>query len=304
MAKARVPVPGADGQLVQWDEQGRPYQNISNGERWFLPPSVATQGSLGQDPRARAYAERTPGPQQGGFWKGRGQWNSTEGEYQQPTNWGNIAGLGIGAAIGAEALPLILGGGGGAAASAAGSIPEIAVSSTPLAGVATPSIGSTLATAGGGKGIMGLGSLGKIFGTGGGKLDPTMMAIAGLSALTGGGDSGGGNQRQSFSEPGANTDPRQALNQAIEAILRTGQGLSERKPVSLRSSYVPRPAAPISLPGLSFQIGGGLGHDPALDDPTLLGLDRGTSGSTYDPFQSLATSKPKQPNPTRERSPR
>ena len=139
--------------------------------------------------------------------------------------------------------------------------------------------------------------LGKVFGGAKPKIDPTMAAMLGLSFLDGGGEEQ--QQMQSFRNPGSNADPVQSLEQALEGILRTGQGLQGRGPVKLRSSYVQAPPAPISLKGIPFQIGGGLGRDPALDDPSLLEGNRNASVMGMDPFQSLAKTTPGGSGPDR-----
>lgn len=118
--------------------------------------------------------------------------------------------------------------------------------------------------------------LGKVFGKGS-KLDPTQMALGGLSALFGGDD--GPPPLNSFHkgvDSGAArlVDPIQALYNAINASNNLGVGLNNRlqQGVNLRSSYVQPGPAPVSIPGLGFQIGGGLGTDPAFKDPSLLNL--------------------------------
>lgn len=122
----------------------------------------------------------------------------------------------------------------------------------------------------------------KLFGGKG--LDPTSLLLSGLSMF-------GGDQqpqrRESFNEPNSISDPRNSLYSSLSALFRLGQGMTERKPFTARSSYIPRGPEPVSIPGLGFQIGGGMGHDPALDDASLLtSPDRGTF--KYDPFQSIA----------------
>src|SRR3990167_853009 len=116
---------------------------------------------------------------------------------------------------------------------------------------------------------------GKIFGggkAGGSGLDPTMLALGGLS-MFGGGDEGP-QKRKSFEQANSITDPRQALYQALKGSNVLGEALSKRGPVKLRSSYAPPPPIAVNVPGVPFQIGGGLGRDPALNDPSLLEFDR------------------------------
>ena len=120
-------------------------------------------------------------------------------------------------------------------------------------------------------------------------LDPTTLLLGALSLFGGGG--GGTQERESFTEPGAITDPKQSLYQALQGLYRTGQGLTERKPVKMRSSYVAPPPVAVNIPGIPFQIGGGLGRDPALDNPDLLTAQGNNDIFKYDPFQSVIPQK-------------
>jgi hypothetical protein len=134
-------------------------------------------------------------------------------------------------------------------------------------------------------------------------LDPTSLLFGGLSLL--GGDPGP-QRMTSFVNPGHQTDPVQGLDTAIQAILRLGQGMTERPQTTTRSSYAPQGPGPITIPGIPFQIGGGFPHDPAIDNPSLLvAQDRGLG--KYDPFQSLIPQKqqavPSTPTPPSRRKP-
>jgi hypothetical protein len=113
------------------------------------------------------------------------------------------------------------------------------------------------------------GTLSKVFNKQSG-LDPTLLALGGMSML--GGDDV--QQRKSFSQANSITDPRQALYQALKGTNVLGEALAKRGPVKLRSSYAPPPPVAVNVPGVPFQIGGGLGRDPALGDPSLLEYDR------------------------------
>lgn len=104
--------------------------------------------------------------------------------------------------------------------------------------------------------------LGKLFKGG---LDPTMLLLSGLSFL--GGDENDDN-RQSFAGTGA--DPVRTLTELFEAIRRLSGSLADMPPPSMSSSFVPRGPEPISVPGVPFQIGGGMGVDPALGNPGML----------------------------------
>lgn len=152
--------------------------------------------------------------------------------------------------------------------------------STPFSNLFSP---GTLASSGG-KGLMS-----DLFGAGGvlKSIDPTTAILGALSLFK----APQVQTRESFTQPGSITDPRQSLYSALQGVYRLGQGLSERKPVTLRSSYIQPSPEPITIPGLPFQIGGGLAHDPALAHPELL-TSQGTSDVTkYDPFQSVIPQK-------------
>lgn len=98
--------------------------------------------------------------------------------------------------------------------------------------------------------------------------------------------------QKSFEQAGSISDPRQSLQQLLMALDRLGQGITERGPSRLRSSFVQKGPEPVSVPGLPFQIGGGLGTDPALMDPSLLvGSGReGPGAFKYDPFGGAPSS--------------
>lgn len=105
-------------------------------------------------------------------------------------------------------------------------------------------------------------------------IDPTEALLGGLSLF---GGPKGPQQMKPFT--GFETNPEDVYTRLNSSISRLGQGLTERKPVQLRQ---PGPA-PVQIQGLPFQIGGGLGTDPAgpndvLDLSSIFG---------YDPFQSM-----------------
>lgn len=84
-------------------------------------------------------------------------------------------------------------------------------------------------------------------------------------------------QRKSFEGTGP-TDPRNVAFNLLAQLypMLTATQNRAREGSHLRSAYVPPPPKPVSVPGLPFQIGGGLGTDPALMDPSVLhspGLD-------------------------------
>lgn len=143
---------------VQWDERGRPYWNVSDGSRHYIPPVVAAQ--YRDDPRMLAWAKSQGATLAGdpggitsgtsvpgaGFFRSRGVWNSREGTYDQPINWGNLASLALGGAMAGPMVgPLIakgvgsLGsafGGGGAGAGGGGAAAAEAALGTVVPGAA------------------------------------------------------------------------------------------------------------------------------------------------------------------------
>lgn len=235
----------------------------------------------------------------GSFLRGSPQWNDREGKWERPLAGGNLLAAGIGAAMGAPFLAGALGGGGAAGASAApqasSALPAVGGSLAGTTGSTVPVIGQ-LAGAGvqsgvtGGSNMFGGGLLGKIFGKGG--LDPTTLALGGLSLL-GGGDEGP-QRKESFKGTGA--DPVSILTEALNATRGFGEGLRRRGPTRLRSSFVPPPPVPVDVPGVPFQIGGGLGMDPALGDPRIL--------ERVNPLEMFSMNQPAEPRSTSRRRPK
>jgi hypothetical protein len=115
------------------------------------------------------------------------------------------------------------------------------------------------------------------------QMDPSTLILGALSLL------GKDPQQQKHLSYGGSgdqlTNPINALHRAMSATYRAGQGLAERPPVQLRA-VAPPPPAPISIPGLPFQIGGALGRDPAIADPSLLNVDTSWMNK-YNPFQNV-----------------
>lgn len=93
-----------------------------------------------------------------------------------------------------------------------------------------------------------------------------VLALAAASML--GGD--GTQHRQSYK--GDLTSPEHSLYNALAATYRSGQGMMDKKPVRLRG-LLPDAPQPVSIPGLGFQIGGGMGHNPAQDDMEVDSMD-------------------------------
>jgi hypothetical protein len=114
----------------------------------------------------------------------------------------------------------------------------------------------------------------------------TTLAIAsalmqGVGGFMGG---GGGQEREGYS---GSVSPNRTLEDAMRAIKGFGSNLESRGPARLRTTMAP-PPSPVSIPGLPFQIGGGLGTDPAILDPSIL-MGRPGAGSEGQgtPLQSL-----------------
>lgn len=116
------------------------------------------------------------------------------------------------------------------------------------------------AASGGGAGGGISGFLGKMSKAG---LDPTTLALGGMSMLGGPSDNLKSNDKTSI-------DPVTRMTEALDALKQSSANIASRGPTQLRSSFVPAPPAAINVPGVPFQIGGGLGRDPALDNPALL----------------------------------
>lgn len=220
-----------------------------------------------------------------------GNINQNEGFGKQAKKWGPIAGAAAAAAFGVPGLfPGLLTGGGTAAgtggligtgleatpniASAAGlanaaTLPGFGAAATGLTApmLASGITGAASGAGGAATGAEGVrsGMMGGLFGRNG-LLDPTSLILGGLS-LIGGGDDDEDN-RVSFEGTGA--DAVKNLEEALASIRGMGKSLQERDPFSARSSVVNNPFQPVDIPGLPFQIGGGLATDPALRDPSLL----------------------------------
>ena len=135
-----------------------------------------------------------------------------------------------------------------------------------------------------------------------GGIDPTSLLFGALSLF---GGNNGPQQRESFGGTGL-TDPRNALYQALQGTYRAGAGMEQRTPPRLRSSYVQPGPSPVTVPGLNFQIGGGLGQDPALAHPELLEGQGVQDITQFSPFQGVAQrayQEAGQPMPTKRRQP-
>jgi hypothetical protein len=191
------------------------------------------------------------------------------------------AGLALAAAP--VAIPAVLGalgvgaGAGAALPSAAGTS---VLDATALAGVTPASVG-----AGSGAGMLGLKTA-----------DWIDLALGGMS-LFGGGDEA--QKRKSFE--GTSADPIQMLTQNMDAIKTLAGAISDRSAQRMSRTRDGVPG-PVSIAGLPFQIGGGLGADPAARVPSLMGMP--------DPFAMMqgigpGVQQPKPANPgVRQKGPK
>lgn len=275
---------------VQHDPDGRAFTVSNRGEKAFLSP-FAQDYSVEE---ANAIMNAQAG--EGGMFKGQPEWDAKEGRFKRPIAGGNILAMGIGAAMGAPWVGSALGGMGGApemvtstgwapagssaATAATGGtagtmfgqvVPGMTELTGPLSSSQwAPGALANAAGTGGGGAVKGLGGImGKLKGWG---IDPTMLGLGALSMF--GGDEG--DNMQSFA--GTSADPVQTLTSALNAIQNLSRSITSQGPVRLRTAVQPGPV-PVNIPGIPFQIGGGLGIDPALGDPR--------QGEFPDPFAQL-----------------
>ena len=115
-------------------------------------------------------------------------------------------------------------------------------------------------------------------------MDPAtlMMLIGGGSSLLGG--LFGGPEQQERKPYGGAAGAQRSLEGLFQAISSMGSTLENRGPARLRA-MVPQPPKPVSVPGLGFQIGGGLGMDPAQGNPSYL-AGRDTQPSAFAGLQA------------------
>jgi hypothetical protein len=128
------------------------------------------------------------------------------------------------------------------------------------AGLGTP-VGLSMpevADGGGGGGLSGL--LGKFSGR-----DLTSLILGGVSLL--GGEPDYFQKKQPYTGAAA---PQQTLEEALAAIKSLASSAAASGPPVLKNSVAPAGPAPVTIDGIPFQIGGGMGRDPALKDPSLL----------------------------------
>jgi hypothetical protein len=144
---------------------------------------------------------------------------------------------------------------------------------------------------------------GKIFGKNG--IDPTTALLGGMSLF--GGDEEQFQKRQSYA--GTTADPVRGLTESMDVIKSLTNALASRGSRRLSGGGV-KTAEPINIEGLPFQIGGGLGMDPATLDPSILeGRDNSGLGELFQHVLQWQGAPPPggptaQPRSVRQRSPK
>lgn len=137
---------------MQYDEQGRPYFMLQNGQRSYVSPVA-----MGQD----APEDDT------GILHERPQWNQDTGQWDTPFDWGNALSIGTGVALTGGVLGAAMAGGGGAAGAGTGAGVAGVESSVPFGAITgslgTPSVVGAGTSAGAGTGSI-LGTAGKYAG--------------------------------------------------------------------------------------------------------------------------------------------
>lgn len=256
-------------QQVFWDEAGNPYwdaptfkkgQFTGNQRMYFAPQE--TDAQTVKDPKLRAWAAAAlANKPRDAMTHGEGLWDTKKGGWITPRG-DSLYTLGIGGFLGAGAGSAagLFGGAGPAASAGAGSTAAQSSSVLPakLGADAAPSL-----FGGGGGMLKGLGGFLK-------GIDPTSAVLGGLSLLGGGGD---GQRRRNFT--GA-ASPQAVLQRLLDEIDSLGGELRSRGPARLSAGSVVQPGIkPVNIPGLPFQIGGGLAQDPAISDPSILESKRG-----------------------------
>jgi hypothetical protein len=106
--------------------------------------------------------------------------------------------------------------------------------------------------------------LSKILGKFSGR-DLTSFGLGALSLL--GGDPEYFQKKQPYTGAAA---PQQTLEEVLGAIKSLASSAAASGPASVKNSVAPAGPAPVTIDGIPFQIGGGMGRDPALKDPSLL----------------------------------
>lgn len=249
-------------QQVFWDERGNPYWEaptfksgeFTGNQKFYLAPAAAATES---DPRLREWAAATDAVRPGSSaFHGKGVWDTERGKWNTPRG-DSLFTLGVGGLLGAGAASVagLFGAGAGASTGAGSSASSLLPAK--LGADAAPSL------FGGGGGM--LGGLGRFLMG----INPTTAVLGGLSLLGG----GGGQDRNSFT---GRASPQAVLQRLLTEIDALGGDLRSRGPARLSAgSVVQQGIKPITIPGLPFQIGGGLAQDPAAADPSILESKRG-----------------------------
>jgi hypothetical protein len=208
------------------------------------------------------------------------------------------AAMGGGAGIGASGLGSGMSAatsGAGAHAAGGGLMMGSGLAGAPAlvgGGTAAASTALPLATKAAG-GSSALSKAGKLFNGKG--LDATTLLLGGMSML--GGD---GTEDNLTSFAGTSADPTRRMTEALDAIKNMTSQVQSRGPSQLRSNLGPSPIS-VDVPGVPFQIGGGLGMDPAIRPepgaptsfPDLFGGQGGVTPAGYGQDMNKKKAQPK-----------
>lgn len=264
-----------DASTSTWQESGA---KLPSYRKNYTDPSWHPEGPIQEDatgsyqlrsdtgaksylsPRALDGYDESPLPYDSGLLGGGSVWNSEKAQFDKKSKALEYAVLGGAMAPFAAAAIPALGSLGGPSGIMTGPV-ESTLAATPGAQAGFSLTPGVTAAAGGGGSHMAGGIGGWLKGMG---IDPTMLGLGGLSLL--GGDDG--QELQSYD--GTAADPVNALADALNMARNLSTHLASRGPTKLRSSFVPPAPVGVNVPGLPFQIGGGLGQDPALRDQSLL----------------------------------
>lgn len=172
------------------------------------------------------------------------------------------------------------GGGGGIPIPGFGGGPEV-INGIPAGSTVGTNVGIPGASGGSGWAS----TLAKIFGKGG-AVDGTSLALGLMGALS---------KQPDLFQPKAPYTGNASAQNSLESVLglthNAIDGLTSAPPTHLHG-VVPEGPGPVSVPGIPFQIGGGMGVDPALRDPSLLTVDNSWL-SKFKPAPAAPTSEPK-----------
>lgn len=231
---------------VQTDARGVSYVIGPDGKPLYIAP---TSTLANPDPNAK-----------GSFFHNK-DWNTGTGKYDSSLNWNSIISLAtLGGIAGPAAYAAMAPAAVGPAAAASGLPADLAAVNGTLVGTAPAALSSVAAPAGAAAASPSvISQVGKHAMSAGSKIDTTKLLLGAMSLF--GGDNDPFQKRTSFSGTGA--DPVKTLTSALEAIKGLGNHVSQTGPRQVKAPNLQR-AEPMTIPGVPFQIGGGLGRDPAI----------------------------------------